>query len=394
MNKRMILALLGLTFIVGLGHAGDPVTVAVSPGAENVPAVVRPSCLAFIWTAAAIENFNLTEDPLSQQMIDIEGTEGSSNTFYGLDAGNGTMSGLSNSFFGRYAGNSNGSGYSNTFMGRAAGRMNTSGYENTFLGYLAGNHNTSGRWNTFVGSSTGTDQTTGGRNTFVGAETGTKNTDGWGNSFFGSGAGAANTNGDYNTIIGEWAGHANQTGYDNVYIGDYAGANNVSGYGNVFIGNEAGQAVTGSNKLYIANSSTSTLIFGDFNTKHVGINNTAPGYMLVVGTSNAYCDGGAWVDGSSREVKENIEELTSAEAQRAFEKLEPVKFNYKENKDETYLGFIAEDVPDLVATNDRKGLSPMDMVAMLTKVVQEQQKAISDLREEVAKLKDEVKKEK
>ena len=110
--------------------------------------------------------------------------------------------------------------------------------------------------------------------------------------------------------------------------------------------------------------------------------------MLDVGTSGAYCNGGAWVDGSSREFKENIEELTSAEALQAFEKLEPVKFNYKENKGETYLGFIAEDVPDLVAMNDRKGLNAMDMVAMLTKVVQEQQKAIAELREEIAKIKE------
>ena len=38
---------------------------------------------------------------------------------------------------------------------------------------------------------------------------------------------------------------------------------------------------------------------------------------------------------------------------------------------EKRVGFIAEEVPDLVATKDRKGLSPMDIVAVLTKVVQE-----------------------
>ena len=55
---------------------------------------------------------------------------------------------------------------------------------------------------------------------------------------------------------------------------------------------------------------------------------------------------------------------------------------------------IAEDVPGLVATKDRKGLSPMDVVAVLTKVVQdqktlleEQQKAIAELKMEVAELK-------
>ena len=60
----------------------------------------------------------------------------------------------------------------------------------------------------------------------------------------------------------------------------------------------------------------------------------------------------------------------------ALSLLKPSKFNYKVDKDDDYLGFIAEDVPDLVATKDRKGLSPMDIVAVLTKVVQQQQEKI------------------
>ncbi|MDO8281071.1 MAG: hypothetical protein Q7U10_00350, partial [Thermodesulfovibrionia bacterium] len=47
-----------------------------------------------------------------------------------------------------------------------------------------------------------------------------------------------------------------------------------------------------------------------------------------------------------------------------------------------HLGFIAEDVPDMLATYDRKSLDPMDIVAVLTKVVQEQQK-ISEQSEKV-----------
>jgi hypothetical protein len=49
-----------------------------------------------------------------------------------------------------------------------------------------------------------------------------------------------------------------------------------------------------------------------------------------------------------------------------------VRYNYKANPREKHVGFIAEDVPDLVAREDRKSLSPMDIVAVLTKVVQEQ----------------------
>jgi hypothetical protein len=54
------------------------------------------------------------------------------------------------------------------------------------------------------------------------------------------------------------------------------------------------------------------------------------------------------------------------------------------------VGFIAEEVPDLVAMKNRKGLSSMDIVAVLTKVVQEQQKTISTLREELDELKGKV----
>ena len=55
-----------------------------------------------------------------------------------------------------------------------------------------------------------------------------------------------------------------------------------------------------------------------------------------------------------------------------------MKYSYKADKDERHVGFIAEDVPDLVASKDRKSLSPMDITAVLTKVVQEMDKASKD----------------
>ncbi|MCP5047641.1 MAG: tail fiber domain-containing protein [bacterium] len=95
---------------------------------------------------------------------------------------------------------------------------------------------------------------------------------------------------------------------------------------------------------------------------------------------------GQWVDGSSREYKENIAELSSEEAMAVVKNLKPVTFNLKKN-DEHQVGFIAEDVPELVATKTRKGLSSMDIVAVLTKVVQEQQKTITELKKEIAEIK-------
>lgn len=50
------------------------------------------------------------------------------------------------------------------------------------------------------------------------------------------------------------------------------------------------------------------------------------------------------------------------------------------------MGFIAEDVPELVATRDRKSLSPMDLVAVLTRVVQDQHQKMNELSQQVAEL--------
>lgn len=95
--------------------------------------------------------------------------------------------------------------------------------------------------------------------------------------------------------------------------------------------------------------------------------------------SGASCTaGGAWTDASSRSLKENIQTLGTDEALNTLTNLCPVKYNYIADKEERHVGFIAEDAPELVATKDRKGMSPMDVVAVLTKVLQEQQKAMQE----------------
>mgnify|MGYP003572984317 CR=1 FL=1 len=95
--------------------------------------------------------------------------------------------------------------------------------------------------------------------------------------------------------------------------------------------------------------------------------------------------GGAW-SASSRALKENIAKLTLPEAIDTLKNLNPVKFNYKKDKSENYVGFIAEDVPELVAQKNRKSLVTMDIVAVLTKVVKDQQQTIKELKERLEKL--------
>ncbi len=117
----------------------------------------------------------------------------------------------------------------------------------------------------------------------------------------------------------------------------------------------------------------------------IGIGVTAPTYPIQL-AGGAYSDGTNWVDASSRDLKENINTLSSDVALKTLDGLAPVTFNYKTNTGDNHVGFIAEDVPDMVATPDRKGLSALDIVAVLTKVVQEQRKTIDMLQDRVEKL--------
>lgn len=103
-------------------------------------------------------------------------------------------------------------------------------------------------------------------------------------------------------------------------------------------------------------------------------------------SSGARLDGGNWINASSRDVKQDIRGLDRAAAFDALRALRPVTFAYKTNPGDPQVGFIAEDVPEIVATADRKGLSSMDVVAVLTKVIQEQQKAIEEMRARLARL--------
>ena len=124
---------------------------------------------------------------------------------------------------------------------------------------------------------------------------------------------------------------------------------------------------------------------------NVGIGTTSPQHPLHMGSGAHVTAAGVWTNASSREYKENIRDLTTDEAMQTLDGLRPTRFNYKVDKEDEYIGFIAEDVPDLVATRDRKGLSPMDLTAVLTKVVQAQQKMLLEQKEAMSEMKEEIK---
>jgi hypothetical protein len=108
------------------------------------------------------------------------------------------------------------------------------------------------------------------------------------------------------------------------------------------------------------------------------------GHLTMAG--GAFTDGSNWYPGSSRDYKENIQALSAEKALETVQNLTPVTFVYKQDPDQGHVGFIAEDVPEAVAINGRKAIDPVNIIAILTKVVQEQGKTIEALSTKVEKL--------
>jgi hypothetical protein len=364
------------------------------------------------------------------------GSEGTNSTFFGNQAGAANGNDIySNTFIGAFAGQVNTSGGANVFLGAGAGLDNTLGGGSTFLGYLAGAGTTVGSGNTYVGSAAGANNDDGGNNTAVGHTAGHDDVNGNYNVFLGFSAGYSETGSNklyidnchssgtctLPFIYGEFDNHLlNINGVTNVAANNVAKsqmhfslANADSGgfltsvlENNFFMSSGArfdgtaggwkqlssdqqatiaGSGVLGyriftdSGHTVGSNFTPTVRLHIDYNG-NLGLNQLAVANTPIQHSSGAHLTaGGVWTDASSREYKEHIAQLSADDAMRTFAALTPVTYNYKVDPQERYVGFIAEEVPELVARKDRKSLSPMDIVAVLTKVVQEKADTIDAL---------------
>ncbi len=374
-------------------------------------------------------------------------TTGEGNTAVGMSALHGNDDGLMNTALGFVALYSNKGGDQNSALGANALYSSTTAIGNTALGYSAMNKTIDGSHNTAVGELALWSNTSGGFNSALGSQALWANTSGSFNTGVGLYALKANISGGNNTAIGFDALLSNTGGVDNTAVGGLAlstadaGHNTAVGYnalallmggtantavghsagysalgsGNVFLGDHAGYNEAGSNRLYIANSSASPLIYGQFDSKRVGIDATSPTQTLDI-------NGGVRVRGlagigvravgvdengvltvaspSDARLKKEVAPLSeSVDVLAALAGLRGVSYSWdtaqeraKGFGDRREIGLLAQDVekvlPEVVSTG-ADGYRSVDyarLTALLVEVAKAQQRQIDSLKAEVAAL--------
>ncbi|RMH34168.1 MAG: hypothetical protein D6694_15375, partial [Gammaproteobacteria bacterium] len=254
-------------------------------------------------------------------------SDANGNVFVGNGAGNGSVTGTDNVGIGSSALSSLTTGYGNFALGGNSMKQATTAYrcmavgnetlvnlttgaENIAIGYGALNRVTTGSSNIGIGTYANYGITTTTSNIAIGKQS-MNNNAGWANVGIGVQSGLYKTSGDLNTFIGFQAGYGNGvyssaskntligaragryitsssndnvligylSGYNigtastNTFIGSQSGYNAVGTTGCIFIGYQAGYSETNSNRLYIANSSTTTpLIYGEFDNRLIVVN--------------------------------------------------------------------------------------------------------------------------
>ena len=268
-------------------------------------------------------------------------------------------------------------GWWNVAIGNHALRYNTAG-DNVAVGSGALEFNTSGTFNTGIGMNSLKGQennaSTGSSNTAIGSGALTRNITGGSNTANGANALSFNVGGGNNTAIGVSAGNTITTGSNNTAIGATAdfGANNLSnataiGYGARANGNNAtaigNGAVAAANTIQLGNASVTT----------------------IGGQAN-------WTAASDSRIKKNI--VNSNYGLATVLKLRPVEYILTSN-DLKQVGFIAQEVQKLVpevvtgkegdlSKGEILGITYSNLVPVLTKAIQEQQKQIEDQNSKIA----------
>jgi hypothetical protein len=310
------------------------------------------------------------------------------------------------------AGDTTSSGYYNTAIGFYALSYNTSGGDNTAIGDFALNSNVTGSDNTAIGNDAMTIGQYGSTNTVVGSYALYYDNTGSGNTAIGYAAmsflGVGNyAGGTGNIALGDDAGISYQNNEsDNIDIGsegvtgenrtihlgtqgtqtttylsgnvllngglnvDQNGQNSGNIYSNALtFGVSSGEGI-GSDRVSGRSDSYGLDFYTDFNKRmtiqqggDVGIGNTNPGELFVVGTGGAYCNGTSWVNGSDRNSKRDFTAVNPVEVLAKISALPISEWQYKVDAAEVrHIGPMAQDFHAAFGLNggDDKHISTVD----------------------------------
>jgi len=153
--------------------------------------------------------------------------------------------------------------------------------------------------------------------------------------------------------------------------------------------------------LYISSNSRITRAGGDLNIianaidMNLSTDNGSTNHLRIDTSGNVTINNDLFVEGtltetSAKRFKENIQPLESQ--LENIEKLNPVSFDWKKDG-KSDIGLIAEEVKEIIPTlvseedGEVKGIQYTKLTAILIKAVQEQQKQINELKEEIFILK-------
>ena len=360
--------------------------------------------------AEIANNVTTKINQLSDAKSDDDGSQNGSSVFLGVDSGL-TDDGTNNRNIG---------------VGFETLKANTFGYNNVANGHSALKENTEGHSNVANGTNALSSNTTGNQNTANGTNTLLANLDGYYNTANGYEALRFNTTGVFNVANGAASLRSNTTGASNVANGVNALYLNTTGEGNTATGNNTlGYNITGSyntacgnlalggyyNTYGDYNVAIGYAALADFNFNFTGSNNIGIGYNAQVpsGTaSNQVRIGNAdityagiqvdWSITSDKRWKENVRELPYG--LDMVMQLQPVDYTRKNNEKKTReMGFVAQDLEVLLTkmgytdqgflTKDDKGFLSVrynDLIALLTKALQEQQTNIEAQNKTLEKL--------
>ncbi len=338
-------------------HLGEGAGAAIVSGGNNNVAIGKNAGAAI---TTGDKNTALGESALSSNTTTngqtavgyqaLKVSTGANNAALGMDAGVANTTGAQNTFVGRDAGYSNVDGSQNTALGNAALYSTTSGTDNTVVGMSAGYSNTTNSFNSYLGDHAGYNST------------GEKNV------FLGHASGEAMTTGSKNTIIGRYDGNQGsvdiRTGNNHIVLSDGDGNPRivVDNDGDVFIGGSYNNNVRNGNaqlQLYsngdgeaLITATTDLSLGGHVHRSLDG--GTGTHYIHYYENSNGTNVGKithnnsttSYATTSDYRLKENVVDLTGAITR--IKQLEPKRFNFIADADNTVDGFIAHEAATVV----------------------------------------------